>query len=224
MPLRRPWALRGFLLLGEVPSALVSGVIGAMRDTVARLQRVPGRAPALRDLRSPVPRRDRGLADGGTSPAMIIRILDSRGESAPGAGSIRNHMRRHRTSVAVVARVMAGIEVFLLSRTATLLRRSTRDPNQVVTGPIVEVRHLPNDPSGEIAVRTMRGGRINEIRVRLQQPEIDNALEWMRTARAVLVEGPLVRTPGQPLRIVAPERIHPLDEAFLPLGQDESGR
>ncbi len=50
------------------------------------------------------------LADGGTSPAVIIRILDSRGESAPGADSIRNHMRRHRASAAVVARVTAGIE------------------------------------------------------------------------------------------------------------------
>src|SRR5258708_35473938 len=51
------------------------------------------------------------LAHGGTSPAMIIRILDSRGESAPGADSIRNHMRRHRASGALVARVTAGIEV-----------------------------------------------------------------------------------------------------------------
>ena len=51
------------------------------------------------------------LADGGTSPAVIIRILDSRGENAPGADSIRNHMRRHRASGALVVRVTADVEV-----------------------------------------------------------------------------------------------------------------
>jgi hypothetical protein len=110
----------------------------------------------------------------------------------------------------------------LLGKAAALLRTSKRDPHQVITGPIVEVRHLPGDPSGEIAVQTMRRGRMNEIRVRLRDRDIEKSLEWMRTARAILVEGPLVHTPNQPLRIVAPTRVHPLDEAFLPLDLGKS--
>jgi hypothetical protein len=41
----------------------------------------------------------------------------------------------------------------------------------------------------------------------------------MRQARAVLVEGQLHAIPGRPLSIPSPNRVHPLDESFLPLSQ-----
>jgi hypothetical protein len=104
----------------------------------------------------------------------------------------------------------------LLQATATLLKNPRRSPSQVITGPIVEVRHLPGDPFGEIAVQTVRRGRMNEIRVRLQGKELNQALEWMRSARAVLVEGVIVSYPGHPLRIEKASRLAPLDETILP--------
>lgn len=104
----------------------------------------------------------------------------------------------------------------LLATAEKLLKSSPRrDPGQIVTGPIVMVRRLPDAPSGEIAIQTMRAGRMSEVRVHLSAQELDNALEWMRAGRAVVAEGQLVRVPGQLSRIPEPSRIHPLDETFL---------
>ncbi|MFC4081787.1 hypothetical protein [Amycolatopsis samaneae] len=103
----------------------------------------------------------------------------------------------------------------LLTRTARLLSTAKRDSRGTFTGPIVEVRHLPNDPYGEVALQTIRRGRQVEIRVRLTEQQLDPAHEWMRTARTIVVEGPILRTPGRPLRVDQPESIYPLDESYL---------
>ena len=103
----------------------------------------------------------------------------------------------------------------LLTKTASLLRRSSRDPDQRVSGPIVQVRHLPDDPFGEFALQTIRRGRQAEVRVRLNEDKIGQALEWMKTSRMVIVEGQVVRDPGRPLRIDNPGLIYPIDESFL---------
>jgi hypothetical protein len=104
----------------------------------------------------------------------------------------------------------------LLTRAARLLSSSRRDPNQTVTGPIVEVRHVPGDLFGEVALQTMRQGRQVEIRVRLKSEQLDPTHEWMRTARTVVVDGPIQRVPGRPLRIDSPTNVYPLDESYLP--------
>lgn len=103
----------------------------------------------------------------------------------------------------------------LLAKTARLLRRSKKDPGQRVSGPIVQVRHLPDDPFGEVALQTMRHGRYAEIRVLVKEDRISQALEWMKTSRTVVVEGQVVRDPGRPLRIDSPALIYPLDESLL---------
>lgn len=103
----------------------------------------------------------------------------------------------------------------LLTRAAALLSSSKRDPSQSVTGPIVEVRHLPNDPFGEVALQTFRQGRQVEIRVRLTSRQLDPTHEWMRTARTIVVDGPIQRIPGRPLRIDRPKSVYPLDENYL---------
>jgi len=103
----------------------------------------------------------------------------------------------------------------LLARAEELLKSSRSDPRQVVTGPIVMVRHLPDAPSVEIAIQTMRAGKMSEVIVYLSAQRREDALEWMRGGRAVVAEGQLVRVPGQHSRIPEPSRIHPLDETFL---------
>lgn len=110
----------------------------------------------------------------------------------------------------------------LLTRAAGLLSSSKREPNRSFIGPIVEVRHLPDDPFGEVALQTIRQGRQVEIRVRLTNEQLDPAHEWMRTARTIVVDGPIQRTPGRPLRIDSPTNIYPLDETYLPTTEHSS--
>jgi len=104
----------------------------------------------------------------------------------------------------------------LLTEASKLLLTSRRDPAERMTGPIVEVRHIPDDPFGEVALQTMRQGRQVEIRVRLDRQHLDPTHEWMRTARTIVVEGQVQRDPGKPLRIDGPTGIYPLDESYLP--------
>jgi hypothetical protein len=101
----------------------------------------------------------------------------------------------------------------LIEKASNLLRNSRRDPSAQLTGPIVEVRHVPGDPSGSVVVQTIRRGRQVEVRVRLRAKQLDPTHAWMRTARTVVVEGNVVRDSGKPLRIDQPRK-------HLPLGRD----
>lgn len=103
----------------------------------------------------------------------------------------------------------------LLTRTAELLRVTTNEPNQSISGPIVEIRYEPSAPFGEIALQTMRRGRMVEVRVTLREQLIHSALEWMNTSRAVMVDGQIRKIPGRRLQIVNPSRVVPLDSEYL---------
>lgn len=103
----------------------------------------------------------------------------------------------------------------LLTATAKLLKSSNPQVQQSVTGPIVEVRHVPRDPFGEVAIQTIRNGRPAEVRVRIREPEVADCLEWMRSARTVLVDGRIRRSPGRPLLIEQPLRLLPVDLTYL---------
>lgn len=104
----------------------------------------------------------------------------------------------------------------LLIKASRLLRSSKRDPSERITGPIVEVRHIPNDPYGAVAVQTVRHGRQVEVRVRLNAAQLDPVHDWMRSARTIVIEGQIQKDPGRPLRIDYPSNVYPLDETFLP--------
>lgn len=103
-----------------------------------------------------------------------------------------------------------------LKRAAQALRTSRRLPAEIVTGPIVEIRHLPGDPLGEVSIEGVRRGRRCEVRVRLRREQLNETYEWARTERAVLAEGPIQSAPGRPLWIVDLRQFMPLDETYLP--------
>jgi hypothetical protein len=103
----------------------------------------------------------------------------------------------------------------LLASAQKLLKSSRRDPGEIVTGPIVEIRQLPDAPTGEIAIQTMRSGKMSEVRVQLSAQELDAAHAWMTERRAVVAEGPLIRDRGRPLRMPEPSGVHPVDETVL---------
>lgn len=104
----------------------------------------------------------------------------------------------------------------LLEAAARLLKKSTYTPDEVISGPIVEVRHVPGDPLGQISVQTMRRGRPAEVRVTLSNDGLAPTFDWARDGRTVVVEGRVRRVPGQPLTIDRPLRVQPVDETYLP--------
>ena len=106
----------------------------------------------------------------------------------------------------------------LLERTSRLLRATRREPSMQMSGLIVEVRHIPDDPFGSVVLQTVRRGRPVEVRVHLSADELDPVHDWMRSSRTVVVEGQVVRDPGKRLRMDRPSAMYPLDETFLPMG------
>lgn len=108
----------------------------------------------------------------------------------------------------------------LLKKAARLLREDRYSPAQILSGPIVEVRHAPDDPFGEIAIQTVYRRRACEVRLRVTAAEVDEANGWMRAKRAVLAEGEIRSARGRPLMIAKPVRLMPLDETMLPASQE----
>ncbi|MQA35302.1 hypothetical protein [Modestobacter roseus] len=103
-----------------------------------------------------------------------------------------------------------------LQQAAQQLKASSYTPDEIVTGPIVEVRHEPENPFGEISVQTVRRGRQTEVRVRLRAEQLLETFDWARDGRSVVCEGRVRRMPGRPLMIDEPRRVQPLDETYLP--------
>jgi hypothetical protein len=103
----------------------------------------------------------------------------------------------------------------LLTSTERILKSSRKGAGEIITGLIVMIRHLPDAPTGEIGIQTMRSGRTSEILVQLPAEEIDNAHAWMAERRAVVAEGQLIHKRGRPLRMPEPGGVHPVDETVL---------
>jgi hypothetical protein len=102
-----------------------------------------------------------------------------------------------------------------LADVTRLLRAARYTEVEIITGPIVEIRHVPNDPFGDISIQTMRRGRQAEVRVRIGEPQLTSAYDWARDGRPVLCEGTVTSLRGRPLRVEAPRRVQPLDEEYL---------
>jgi hypothetical protein len=103
-----------------------------------------------------------------------------------------------------------------LEAAARKLKTTHQLPAEIITGPIVEIRHVPGDTFGEISIDTTRRSRRCEVRITLSKDDLDRTYEWARTERAVLAQGQLHRDPGKPLRMLVVDRLLPLDESFLP--------
>jgi len=104
-----------------------------------------------------------------------------------------------------------------LGEAARRLKSSSYSPDEIITGPIVEVRHVPDDPFGEISVQTMRRGRMTEVREATQ----------LRSTRADFRVGPAaagrlpsavgyVEAAGNASASQKPRQVYPVDETYLP--------
>lgn len=104
----------------------------------------------------------------------------------------------------------------LLDEAARRLRSVKDEPAQSITGPIIEVHHLPEDESGWIGVQTVRSGRTVTVRVWLTAAEVMQALDFMRRTQTVVVAGRPIGGRGKPLEIRKPDRFASLEETMLP--------
>ncbi len=102
-----------------------------------------------------------------------------------------------------------------IGRIAAKLKQPTRTPRaEVITGPVIEVRHPPGDSLGSIVVQAARDRRIVRVRVMLREDRIPEAAMWMGDNETVVVQGKVVRS-GHELRIDMPQSIQTLRSTML---------
>lgn len=186
-------------------------VTRTLAQALAAVQRgivEPARVPRARDIAP--------LVAAGVSRQFVGAVKDILANGAVGDFKATFQWAdAHGSPGGIPAHVELPAEAEPLLETAEGLLKSSRAVSgQIITGPIVMVRLLPDATSGEIGVQTMRSGRVSEVWVELSVQAFDKAHEWMRQRRAVVVEGQIARARGH-LRISEPTDIHPLDEAFL---------
>lgn len=178
--------------------------LNAVEQVVVR----PGNQPIARDMPE--------LVAAGASREFINGLLEIVDASAVSTFSATFNWASSAKSPTVPTSIEVPHEASELLKMASKLLLSSKPPAlQTVTGLIVEVRHIPDDPFGHASVQTTRNGRPSEIRVTLRIDQLDKAHDWMRSSRTVVVDGKVVRQPGQPLRIDVPARFGPLDESYL---------
>ncbi|MEU7725178.1 hypothetical protein AB0B78_08010 [Streptomyces sp. NPDC040724] len=115
------------------------------------------------------------------------------------------------TSVVIESDAVERIEL-----AAEKLKRGRVDQRSVFSGDIVELRHVAQEPFGDIWISTIRKGRRSEIKVQLPFAHYQEAVAWHREQRAVIVEGQIKLGPSRRLVVDAPHSCRPIDEIFLP--------
>jgi hypothetical protein len=105
--------------------------------------------------------------------------------------------------------------VELLGRVEQRLRAAKPAPDQSVSGQIVDVRYEPGDPTGEVAIKTIRNNRDVEIRITVRSQTVNSAHDWAKNGRAIVARGNVTSAPGKPLRMLDPSAVLPMDDLFI---------
>jgi hypothetical protein len=106
----------------------------------------------------------------------------------------------------------------LIATAARLMKQRRPDSHELFSGPVIQIRHQPNDTFGSLTLQTLRRGNQVEIEVRRSARDLDAAHEWMRGAETVVVEGTISSGLGQRLAVDKAVAVYPLSESFLPAG------
>lgn len=179
--------------------------IQALHDVVVE----PGQEPSSEKVHELVYR--------GVSREFCTALASVLGQSAVGEFETRIQWAPALQAPKTPQRVIIDAEaVDLVKAVAGKLKQQQITPQQIFSGPIVQLRHdSQTHPFGEIGISTVRRGRTTEIRVRLPMEQYRQAWEWHNAGRSVLVEGTIKREPGRPSIVEQPYRCYPLDELFL---------
>ncbi|MCT7294032.1 hypothetical protein NVV99_24345 [Rhodococcus sp. PAE-6] len=103
----------------------------------------------------------------------------------------------------------------LLEKTAKMMKAAPRPKFEILTGPIVQVRHEPGSPVGYVSVSTVRNGRTCEVRVWLQGGLPSEVHAWMMQSTTILVQGKVERAGSAGLNIRYPEAFGPLSDTYI---------
>lgn len=177
----------------------------------------PGQEPNADDLYQMVQRgvsRELVAAVRAVATDPGVHAFDASFEWAPGLGSPGRIPDR-----VVIPNDAAPLLVLIEERLAL----APPDENQTVSGQIAEIRHLPDDPTGEISVRTIRNSRLVEVRLTVPERTIVSAHDWAKQRRAILARGAITVAGGR-LFMENPEAVVPLDDLFVFTDEEASTR
>lgn len=102
----------------------------------------------------------------------------------------------------------------ILNRVVQELGQMKPEPDASVSGQIVRIHYVQDEPFGEIAIRTERKNRAVDVSVTASADVIHDAYVWARDHRSILARGRIERSPGRPLSIPRPTSILPIDTLF----------
>lgn len=135
-----------------------------------------------------------------------VHAFETRFEWAPGVG----------TPPGIPERVLIPDDAKgLLERVEKRLKVSKPRPDESISGQIVQIRQVPGEPRGEVTIRTIRHGKMAEIRVSTSPDVTREATDWFKAGRAALAYGAVVASPGRPLTMPQPQGVTPLDQILL---------
>jgi hypothetical protein len=174
----------------------------------------PGREPRKADIH--------GLISAGASREFISALVRILSEPAVAEFEARfDWAESQRPPDAVPKSITAPSEAAdLLVKTARLMRAVPKPRFDILTGPIVQVRHERDNSVGFASIRTVRNGRPCEVRVWLKGGVPLEVHQWMNSGRTVLVHGTVERAGASGLNIRQPQTFGPLDETFLDSPED----
>lgn len=91
----------------------------------------------------------------------------------------------------------------LVERAVKVLAEPSAEPIRVITGPIVQIRHLPGEPFGEIAVQSPnpRNFKVGRIEMRVRADQLGEIHLWMDSGTTVVVEGIVEKRPNRAARL-----------------------
>ncbi|MBG6056150.1 hypothetical protein IWX81_002582 [Salinibacterium sp. CAN_S4] len=135
-----------------------------------------------------------------------VHAFETRFEWAPGVG----------TPPGLPQRVLIPDDAKgLLERVEKRLKVAKPSPEESISGQIVQIRQVPGESRGEVTIRTIRHGKMAEIRVSTSTDVTREATDWFKSGRAALAYGAIVASPGRPLSMPDPVAVTPLDQILL---------
>jgi hypothetical protein len=213
MPVEPPEQSENDLIQGLAPiEPSERRVTRTLATALAALDNIaikPGRMPRADDVMA--------LIQSGVSRELVtavraiasesgVHAFDTKFKWAPGVGSPGGIPERV---------VISDDAVTLLGKVEDQLRKVKPEPDQSVSGQIIQIRYIPGDATGEIAIRTIRNNRNVEIRITEVARTVVEAYDWAHSQRAIIARGLITRAPGKPLSMPDPSVVRPLDELFV---------
>lgn len=87
----------------------------------------------------------------------------------------------------------------LVTETVRMLATPQKQEVSFITGPIIDIGHVPGDAFGDIVIQTASavGERVGRVGMRVREADLSQLHHWMDTATTVAVQGTIERNRGR---------------------------